>query len=56
MPEAAPEEEKKAEPAAEVVEAESFGFPHSLLRANDIDPGILLELPEDIRELILSPL
>ncbi len=37
-------------------EPESFGYPHSLLIANDIDPAILLELPEDIREVVLMPL
>ena len=40
----------------EAPEAESFGFPHSLLIANDIDPTILHELPEDVRLVVLEPL
>jgi hypothetical protein len=32
----------------------SFGFPHSFLQANDIDPEMLEFLPEDMRIEILS--
>ena len=53
------EEQKNEQPVADAApqaEPESFGYPHSLLLANDIDPEILLELPEDIREAVLMPL
>ena len=40
----------------EVKEPESFGYPNSLLIANDIEPEILGELPEEIREAVLAPL
>jgi len=55
----APVEEQKQEAPAEVQpvpEQEFYGFPSSLLAANDIDPEILAELPEDIREAVLAPL
>lgn len=59
-PVAAPEEEKKEEVAQVQPEAaaaaETFGYPHTLLIANDIDPEILVELPEDVREAVLAPL
>ena len=48
---AAAEEEKKEE-----AEPESYGYPHSLLLANDIEPSILTELPDDVREAVLMPL
>lgn len=56
---AAPEEEKKQEVAAQAqpeAPAETFGYPNTLLLANDIDPEILVELPEDVREAVLAPL
>ena len=34
----------------------TFGFPNTLLRANDIDPEMLFEFPEDLRAEILSTL
>ena len=53
-------EEQKNEPQAQAEspaeEEQTFGFPNSLLIANDIEPGILGELPEEIREGILDPL
>ena len=55
----APVEEQKQDAPAEVQpepEQEFYGFPLSLLAANEIDPGILAELPEDIREAVLGPL
>ena len=59
---AAPEEEKKEGDAAQIEEEkqpaaeETLGYPNALLIANDIEPAILLELPEDIREAVLAPL
>ena len=54
------EEQKQDAQPAEVVQPEPeqlfYGFPLSLLSANDIDPEILGELPEDIREAVLGPL
>ena len=32
----------------------TFGYPNSLLLANDIEPGMLNELPEELRAEILS--
>ena len=32
----------------------TFGYPNSLLKANDIDPAMLYEFPEELRAEILS--
>jgi hypothetical protein len=45
------------QPPALVIQEEvemTFGFPNSLLRENDIEPGMLFEFPEDLRAEILS--
>ena len=35
-------------------EPHTFGYPNSVLIANDIDPEILNDLPEDVRVELLS--
>ena len=32
----------------------TFGYPNSVLRENQIDPEILVDLPEDVRVELLS--
>jgi hypothetical protein len=32
----------------------TLGYPNSLLKANDIEPAMLFELPEEVRAEILS--
>ena len=53
-------EEAKQETSAEVNAAEdeptTYGYPNSLLIANEIDPEILGMLPEDMRAELLSGL
>ena len=55
------DESRPEEPAAQEEEKneaseETYGYPNSLLLANDIEPSILNELPEDVREVVLAPL
>ena len=52
-------EEAKAEEVKEEVKQEeemTFGFPNALLLANDIEPSMLAELPEELRTELLAPL
>ena len=53
-------EEAKVEEVKEEVkqeeEATTFGFPNALLIANDIEPSMLAELPEEMRTEVLAPL
>ena len=37
-------------------EETTFGFPNALLIANDIEPSMLAELPEEMRTEVLAPL
>jgi hypothetical protein len=55
-PEEAKAEEVKAEEnqAAQEEEAMTFGYPNSLLLANDIEPAVLESLPEELRVEVLS--
>lgn len=49
-----PAEEQKADQPEPADEEMVFGYPVSLLRANDIDPEMLQFLPEEIRVECLS--
>ena len=55
-PEEAKAEEVKAEEnqAAQEEEAMTFGYPNSLLLANDIEPAVLESLQEELRVEVLS--
>jgi hypothetical protein len=54
VPEEAKAEEAKAEQPAEEDEDMTFGYPNSLLIANDIAPAVLECLPEETRAEVLS--
>lgn len=40
--------------ADEVAEPSTYGIPNAVLIAHDIDPEILQDLPEDVRQELLS--